>query len=123
MMMDTIEINKMAFYGYHGCRDFEKERGQTFYIDVAMMLDLKKSGQTDDLKDTVNYSAVFDTVRAITEGKPFQLIERLAEVVAAALLKKYPINTVRVRVHKPSAPITGMFEDVSVAIERSQQDG
>jgi len=122
-MMDTIKINKMAFYGYHGCCDFEKERGQTFYIDVAMMLDLKKPGQTDDLRDTVNYSAVFDTVRAITEGKSFQLIERLAEVVAATLLKEYPIQLVRVRVHKPSAPIKGMFEDVSVAIERSRQDG
>ena len=53
-----------------------------------------------------------------------RLIETLAERIAENLLAKFPsIEQTRVVVHKPGAPITGVFSDVGVDILRRRADG
>ena len=67
----------------------------------------------------MNYAAVFQTVQAIVEGPAVQLIEHLAEGIAAAVLQGYTaVVRAVITVHKPSAPIPGKFGDVSVCIDR-----
>lgn len=119
--MDRIELNGMEFVGYHGCLPEERRAGQTFLVDLKLYLDLQQAGQCDDLARTVDYAAVFQTVEKIVTGEPVSLIECLAERIAAQLLADYPLETVRVTVHKPAAPIPGTFRDVSVHIKRSRQ--
>lgn len=119
--MDRIELKGMEFYGYHGCLPWEREKGQPFLVDVGMRLSLEAAGRSDDLKDTVDYGAVFDEARAIVEGKPRMLIESVAEGIAEAVLRKYAgVVSVCVSVHKPKAPLSGTFRDVSVTIERNR---
>lgn len=118
--MDRIELAQMEFYGYHGALPEERRLGQRFIIDVKLYLDLSLSGSSDDLKDTINYAAVYETVRAIVEGEPLRLIEAVAEKIAAALLADYPVNAVRVAVHKPDAPVPGKFGDICVQIKRTR---
>jgi dihydroneopterin aldolase len=117
--MDKIFLKKMAFYGYHGCLDFEQQQGQLFYIDLILSVDLTAAGHSDNVDDTIDYAAVFKTIQHIVEGKPFHLIERLATVIANTILAVYSPIAVTVTVHKPSAPIPGFFDDVSVTIERT----
>ena len=47
-MVDKVELVGMEFFGYHGCMKEERAIGQRFYVDVAMYLDLKTAGKTDD---------------------------------------------------------------------------
>ena len=120
-MGDYIELTGMEFYGYHGCLEEEREKGQSFFVDLVMRLDLSEAGRTDDLEKTVNYASVFACVREIVEGEPRRLIEAVAESVAEQLLRDFPLlSGLRVTVHKPSAPIAGKFRDVAVSIERAR---
>ena len=120
-MGDYIELTGMEFYGYHGCLEEEREKGQSFFVDLVMRLDLSEAGRTDDLEKTVNYAAVFACVREIVEGEPKRIIEAVAEAVAEQLLRDFPLlSGLRVTVHKPSAPIAGKFRDVAVSDERAR---
>lgn len=119
--MDKIKLTGLEFYGYHGCLPEEREKGQPFFLDITLHTDLKGAGKQDDLMQTVNYAEVYETAKKIVEGEPCNLIEAVAERVAAAILQDYErVRTVRVAVHKPQAPIPGKFQDASVSIMRSR---
>lgn len=119
--MDRIELSGMEFFGYHGCFAEERQKGQKFIVDAMLCLDLTEAGRTDDLCRSVNYAEVFEDVRSIVEGEAKNLIEAVAEEIAAQLLKKYAaLARVEIAVHKPQVPLAGTFRDVCVRIERSR---
>lgn len=119
--MDCIKLDGMEFYGYHGCLPAERRAGQAFFVDVRLYLDLQTAGLHDDLSATVNYAEVFATIRDIVEGEPVNLIETVAECIAAAILREYPpVSVIDVTVHKPSAPIPGKFRDAAVSLTRKR---
>ena len=53
------------------------------------------------------------------EEECFDLIEALAETIAAQVGREFGPEAVRVRVRKPQAPLKGVFDYVAVAIERT----
>ncbi len=115
--MDTIRLSGMEFYAYHGVTEEERRLGQRFVIDCALALDLSAAAETDALADTVDYAAVYENIRRVAEGAPFSLIERLAGAVNAEILADFPsVSSVETTVHKPGAPIGGVFRDVSVTV-------
>jgi dihydroneopterin aldolase len=120
--VDRIILAGMRFYGYHGVYPEEARLGQSFTVDVELYLDLRAAGQTDDLRKTVDYGKVYATVKRLVEGRPFKLIEALAEHVAAQVLEGFaPVAEVVVRVHKPNAPIPGPLDAVTVEIRRRRE--
>lgn len=119
--MDKIVLTGMEFIGYHGCLPEERQTGQPFIVDAAMYLSLQEAGKSDDLSKTVNYAEVFAKVQAIVEGEPVNLIETVAERIAAAILQDFSlVEKVEITLHKPEAPIKGIFKDAAVSIERSR---
>jgi dihydroneopterin aldolase len=98
----------MVFFGRHGVLASERELGQRFIVDVEMGLDLRRAGVSDDLTETVDYSEVHHRVGRILEGEPFDLIEAVAERIAASILESHPkIKAVRVKVKKPDVRLEG----------------
>lgn len=121
--MDTIKMNGMAFYGYHGAMAEEAVLGQKFYIDVALYLDLKKAGQSDDVIDTVHYGEAYEVVKHQATVCRYQLIEALAENIAQNLLSDFSkLKGVKVSVQKPNAPVAGIFKDFTVEIVRMRNE-
>jgi len=59
---------------------------------------------------------------ALIEGEPVNLIETLAARMAAACLEYPLVEEVEVTLHKPDAPITVPFEDVTVTVVRTRDD-
>lgn len=118
-MTDRIVLQGVSARGNHGVLGFEKRDGQTFLVDVTMVCDLERAGRTDDLAATVNYAEVADDVVARITGPSFDLIERLAEVIADDVLRHDPVESVEVVVHKPEAPVGHPFHDVQVRLERT----
>lgn len=120
-MTDRIDLHAMEFDGRHGVSDEERAEAQAFELDVALTLDLRDAGRTDDLEQTVDYSTVFEHCRAIVEERSFRLLEGIAEAVAADLLAGFPrLESVVVRVRKPGVPIDGVLDYAGVEIERSR---
>ena len=61
--MDRIAIKDLRIYAYHGVRDFEKERGQLFILDVDIFADLSEACRTDNLEATINYSQATQSIK------------------------------------------------------------
>lgn len=118
-MTDWLHLTGMRFYGRHGVHPDERELGQTYRVDVSLAHDLAPAGKSDDLAQTIDYGEVYRIVRGIVEGEPRNLVEAVAEEVAAQLLANTPARTVRVRVAKPHPPIVrAELDEESVEIER-----
>jgi 7,8-dihydroneopterin aldolase/epimerase/oxygenase len=116
---DAIEISGLAIHAFHGCFDAERELGQRFVLDVMMHADLAKAGASDDLADTLDYGAVTARITHHFTSRPFRLIEAAAHHVAMSLLAEFPtLNAIRLKLHKPNAPIKAHFTDVACIVER-----
>ncbi|MGD6845689.1 dihydroneopterin aldolase [Bacillus infantis] len=119
--MDKIYLNNMKFYGYHGVFPEETKLGQRFAVDVIVETDLEKAGKSDNLADSINYGEIYHVCKEVVEGKPFKLVEALAEKIAAEMLGQFPaISIVTVKVIKPDPPIPGHYDSVAVEITRGR---
>jgi dihydroneopterin aldolase len=104
----VIEVRGLELRGFHGVLPQERERGQRFLFDV----------RSDQLADTVDYTAVVACVRKLCEERRFNLIEALAATVADELLERFPVSLVRVRVRKPEVQLDVPAAYTSATIER-----
>jgi dihydroneopterin aldolase len=115
-MSDRILINRLCVLAHVGVPEEERARPQKLRISVEMKVEsLLLAAASDEVKDTVNYYDVAETVRGVAQEKPRRLIETLAEDVAAAVLRQYPVREITVRVDKY---ILRNTESVAVEIRR-----
>jgi dihydroneopterin aldolase len=125
MTDDRLSVLGMRFRGRHGVLRQEKLNDQPFEVDVVLHADLGEAAERDDLAATIDYSTVFDLVRAIVEGSSFDLIEALAGSIATAVLAATDasrVQAVEIRVRKPEAPLDGEFETVEAALVRRRSN-
>jgi dihydroneopterin aldolase len=102
MSEDRILLTDMIFHGHHGTLPAENELGQPFVVSIELHVDLQPAGSSDDLTRTVDYSEVHRMARDVVEGPHVQLIETLAERIAAGVLRDHPaVEAVKVKVAKP----------------------
>lgn len=120
--MDKIILTGISIFGKHGCTEEEREHGQNFKVDVELILSLENAGKTDKLSETVDYSQVLFDVEKIVAGTPRKLIETVAEEIAETLLEKYPrVESLKVTLHKPDAPLPIKYIDAAVEISRRRK--
>ena len=115
-MTTTVELAGLEIFGYHGVNEDERRDGQRFLYDV--WLDVGDAGASDRIEDAVDYREVAACVREVSEASRYHLLEALAGAVADALLGRFPVAAVRVRVRKPDVRLPVEFAAVSV--ERSR---
>jgi 7,8-dihydroneopterin aldolase/epimerase/oxygenase len=116
--VDRVALRGLRARGHHGVFAREREEGQTFVVDLSLGLDARPAAAADDLTATVHYGVVAEEVVAVVEGEPVDLIETLAERIAQTCLKHEAVIEAEVTVHKPQAPITVPFDDVTITITR-----
>jgi dihydroneopterin aldolase len=117
---DTIVLRGLRGYGRHGVLPSERSLGQPFVVDLALAVDTRVAGATDDLGQTADYAALARAALAVVEGEPVALIETLAQRIAEAVLDHPHVQAVDVTVHKPSAPVSVPFDDIAVTIRRTR---
>lgn len=118
--LDRIRLTGVTATGYHGVFDHERREGQTFVADVVAHLDTRRAAATDDLRHTLNYGVLAEQVVTVLAGEPADLVETVAERIAATVLAHPQVQCVDVAVHKPQAPITVPFGDVVVEVRRDR---
>jgi dihydroneopterin aldolase len=116
--MDEIAITGIRGFGNHGLFEDEKKNGQEFIVDIRMEKDLSLAGSTDQIDATIDYGKVAVRVKELIESDSFNLIERLAEVIADQIKSEFSVTSIEVTVHKPHAPVEIEFDDISVTIKR-----
>lgn len=118
-MSDQIRVTGIKAFGYHGVLPHEATEGQDFIVDLLITLDLRPVSLSDDLQETINYADLAQIAHDNIVGERVQLIERLAGRIAEEISSAYSqITSVSVTVHKPHAPVTVNFEDISVTITK-----
>jgi dihydroneopterin aldolase len=118
-MDDRILVTGIQFHGYHGVRHEERQLGQRFVVDLTLWLDLAAAAKADNLAATVDYERVCGLVVELGTGERFKLLEALAGHIASAILEKFPVRQVTVRVTKPTPPIPGIVGSVSAEVTRA----
>jgi dihydroneopterin aldolase len=118
IFVDRVALRGLRAPGHHGVFEHEREKGQTFVVDLVLSLDTAPAAASDDLTRTVHYGVVAEEVVAVVTGEPVNLIETLAQRIADQCLKHDAVQEVEVTVHKPEAPITVPFDDVTITINR-----
>lgn len=117
--MDQIRIRNLKIFAYHGVYEQEKEKGQQFCVSTVLHTDMEKAGGSDDIADAVDYGAVCLFLDGFMRENRYDLLETVAERLAAAVLLEYPaVKKIELEVEKPDAPIPLRFDSVSVRIER-----
>jgi 7,8-dihydroneopterin aldolase/epimerase/oxygenase len=117
---DRITLTGLRATAFHGVFEHERTNGQLFLIDVTVHLSLHDAGASDELAQTIDYGELASRVVGAVESDPVDLIETVAERVASLVLEYPRAQLVEVVVHKPGAPITVPFDDVSVSIIRER---
>ena len=107
----TIELYGLELFGYHGVLESEKTNGQRFLYDL--WLDVGDRGRSDRIEEAVDYREVVDAVRELHDT-PHELLESLAADIAEALLERFGLERVRIRVRKPDVALPVEFSAVSL---------
>lgn len=119
MTMDTIFLRDLRIRTVVGIWEWERRLPQVVSIDLDMAADISRAAASDAIEDTLNYKAVTKRITSFVEESRFDLVETMAEQIAAIIRSEFEVPWVRVAVHKPWA-IRGS-RDVGVMIERGQR--
>jgi dihydroneopterin aldolase len=121
--MDKILVSGLEFHAHAGVTEAERQTGQRCSLDLEIVTDLRKAGESDNLADAIDYSAVCGAVLEVGTTRRFALVEALAEAVAATILEKFPhAEEVMVRAKKLQPPVSAIRDYFAVEIRRTRQD-
>ncbi|TMI74658.1 MAG: dihydroneopterin aldolase [Bacillati bacterium ANGP1] len=120
-MTDRLVLAGMRFFAYHGVLPEERAQGQEFLVDVELEAGLQNSARRDALELTVDYRRAYEIVKTVMEGEPQNLIETLAETIAAKALALDRVTAVTVRVRKPQVHLPGPLDYSGVEIRRERR--
>lgn len=119
---DRISIQRIGIFAYHGVYEEEGRLGQRFYVSVDAYMDLAPAGRADDLEQSVSYAEIAQQVQEIAVGNRYQIIEALAEAIAAELMRNFPrIDEISVTVEKPNAAVAAILDSIFVTINRRRE--
>jgi dihydroneopterin aldolase len=113
----TVELAGLELHGRHGVLDEERRRGQRFLFDVRLEVG-DDAARSDRLEDAVDYRDVAAAVRAVSDARAYRLLEALAAAVAEELLRRFPAESVEVRVRKPDVTLEAPVEHAAVTARR-----
>ncbi|HVM27047.1 MAG TPA: dihydroneopterin aldolase [Mycobacteriales bacterium] len=116
--MDTVRLTGLRVRGFHGVFPEERRDGQDFVVDVALSVDTRAAAAADDLSLTVDYGVLAERLAEVVAGEPVDLLETLATRLAESCLQEVAVRSAEVTVHKPQAPVSVPFDDVSVTVVR-----
>ncbi len=115
-MKNSIELNGIKLYGYHGCLPEETKIGGHYVIDVALDTNFLKAAINDDLKNTIDYVEVN---RIVTEEMkiPSKLIENVGYRIVERIKKELEgVEKIAVKISKITPPINGDVKNVAIII-------
>lgn len=118
MSLDEITVKGIEFWAHHGVLESEALQGQRFILDLTFAID--SSCCMDEVKNTVHYGELAQEAVRFSTTQRFALVESLANELASHLLRAFPLmQSLRLTLHKPQAPIPLHFSDVSICITRA----
>lgn len=118
---DSILIQGLEFYAYHGATDAEQAIGHRYRVDARLFADLRKPGASDDLDDTTSYADVSQCIQEVAQKCQFRLLEALAERMVCVLFERFAlIEAITLKVEKIAPPYPAIVTAAGVEIYRAR---
>jgi 7,8-dihydroneopterin aldolase/epimerase/oxygenase len=117
---DRIELRGLRFIATHGVHEAERRNSQPFEVDLDLYLDMKRAAGSDDLIDTLDYSAAAEVAGRVLEGPPRSLLETLAAQIAEGVLEDPRVERVTVGIRKLRPPVQFDLGSAGVRLTRSR---
>ena len=117
-MTDQIHIRDLLLRAIIGINDEERRNRQDVLISLALDVDMRAAGESDDIQDAVNYRSLTKRIIQLVEGSEFYLVEKLAAEIAKICLSDPGVQRACVTVEKPGA--LRFARSVGVTIERGR---
>lgn len=117
--MDIIFVRDLKVDCIIGVWEWERKIRQTLHIDLDLGTDISKSAASDNLDDTLDYKAVTTSIREFVSASEYNLVETLAEKIAALVQEQFNVSWIRVVINKRGA--LRHAQDVGVIIERGSR--
>lgn len=114
--MDIVFIRELRADAVIGVYEWERTIRQTLVLDLEMAWDNRPAAAGDAIAAALDYAAVSSRVITYIEASSHQLLETLAEDLAALVLAEFGVPWLRLRLCKPGA--VQQARDVGVLIER-----
>ena len=111
---DTLRIEGLRFPARIGAYAWEEACVQALVFDLAFEVDAARAAKDDALRDTLDYAEVAACIEGVLAAGHVRLVETVAERVAGAILERFPVTRVQVRVRKPDVPVAGAWAVVEV---------
>lgn len=118
--MDIIFINEYRLTMLIGVYEWEKRVPQTVQIDLEIAIPDNRAGQSDHIRDTINYGTVIEHIERSVAGRHFGLIERFAEHLAELVMQDFGAPWIKVAVAKLN--LMRNVKRIGVMIERGNRD-
>ncbi len=115
--MSKITIENMEFYAYHGHFEEEQKIGTWFSLDLIMDVDTSKAELSDELDDTVDYSAVYQVVKEqmMISSK---LLENVGRRILNTIKERFPdVKDATLKIRKMNPPLGGKMAFVALELK------
>ncbi|MEA3505598.1 MAG: dihydroneopterin aldolase [Bacteroidota bacterium] len=117
-----ISLEGMKFFAYHGCFKEEATVGTHFIVDLFFEADTTKAELSDNLKDTIDYQAVYMMVKKQMEQRS-NLLENVAHRILKSLTEEFPeIGDAEVKISKMNPPLGGQIGNVSITLSNFEKN-
>ena len=111
--MGTILLEGMEFFAFHGCFREEQIIGTKFIVDISVEAETTAAEGSDHLRDTVDYSGLYQCVKKEMEQKS-HLLEHVGRRILEAVCYGFPaISAIELKIAKVNPPIGGKIQQVS----------
>jgi dihydroneopterin aldolase/2-amino-4-hydroxy-6-hydroxymethyldihydropteridine diphosphokinase len=114
-----IKIKDLEVFANHGVFPEENVLGQKFLVSAELYTDTRAAGKEDDLEKSVDYGEICIFINTFLKAHTYKLIESAVENLAEEILIKFDgIESLKLEIKKPWAPVGLPLDTVSVEIER-----
>lgn len=115
--MGKVALEGIEFHAYHGVYPEESVLGNRFTLDLELETDFKEAMLHDDLEATVDYSKLYQIVKARMAIK-VKLLEHLGHLIIQDILEAYPkTQQIRLTLKKHHPALGGLVNFSSVQIQ------
>ena len=103
-MIGTTGLHNLRIDCIVGVYEHERKEAQPVFIDLEVDYDFAAAALSDDVAHAVDYDRMASMVTELVQARQFQVLEAMAEAVAAMLLETMPvIDGARLEIRKPDA--------------------
>ena len=121
-VLGIIKVENIRLFAHHGCLKEETKIGSEYRVDLEVDANLRKSAESDLLRDTVDYVFLNKVIRE-EMFKPSHLLETVAKRILDRIFTEDKlVEKATVSVSKINPPIGGDVEMVTIKMTENRKN-